>query len=204
MKTILTTLLLLCLITTQSISQWEWQNPRPHGNANNRLAFGDNPNTYSIVGNAGIIIKTTDDGVNWESQNSGTDVDLSDIYISGDNAIAVGESGTIRRTTDGGNTLDTISSGTTTNLTAVTFHTSKVGIITGLDGLVLRTINSGLSWNSGSITHDPKTLRYFICRCIITELLLVMVEWFLKRPTAENPGICKQAELYNLFMMSLI
>ena len=158
MKTILTTLLLLCLITTQSFSQWEWQNPRPHGNANNRLAFGDNQNTYSIVGNAGIIIKTTDDGVNWESQNSGTIFDLSDIYISGANAIAVGESGTIRRTTDGGNNWTSISSGTTTNLTAVTFATTNIGIITGWNGLVLRTTNSGSSWSQVTI---PVTQRLY-------------------------------------------
>lgn len=158
MKTILTTLLLLCLLATQSFSQWDWLNPKPHGNTNNRIAFGSSSMDYTIVGNAGIIIKTPNDGVNWEIQNSGTNVNLNDIYISGNNAIAVGNGGTILSTINGGSTWIPISSGTTTNLTAVAFATPAIGIITGWNGLVLRTVNSGGSWTTVAL---PTTQRLY-------------------------------------------
>ncbi|HRP36829.1 MAG TPA: YCF48-related protein, partial [Candidatus Dojkabacteria bacterium] len=158
MKTILTTLLLLCLLATQSFPQWDWLNPQPHGNANNRIAFGSSSNDYTIVGKAGIIMKTTNDGVNWEIQNSGTDVNLNDVYISGNNAITVGNGGTVLGTTNGGTTWTAINSGTTTNLTAVTFATSAIGIITGWNGLILRTVNSGGSWTTVAL---PTTQRLY-------------------------------------------
>lgn len=156
MKTILITLLLLCILTTQNFSQWQWLNPRPHGNANNRIAFGSNSNTYTIVGAAGMIIKTTDDGVTWQIQYSGTDVNLNDIYISGDSSIVVGNGGTILRTTDGGSNWSSINSITTTNLTAVAFATPTIGIITGWNGLVLRSNNGGLNWSPVALPTNQR------------------------------------------------
>ena len=158
MKTTLLGVLLTLTISSQIFPQWEWLNPHPHGNANNRIAFGSNSNEYTIVGNAGIIMKTTNDGLDWSIQNSGTEVNLKDIYLSGDDGVVVGNSGTILRTTNGGNTWSSVNSGTSTNLTAVAFPTSNSGIITGWDGLILRTTNGGVNWNSVAI---PFTRRLY-------------------------------------------
>ncbi|HSW56357.1 MAG TPA: YCF48-related protein [Ignavibacteriaceae bacterium] len=158
MKTTLLGVFIALTITSQSFSQWEWLNPRPHGNANNRIAFGSNSDTYTIVGNAGIIMKTTNDGVDWNIQNSGTEVNLKDVYLSGDDGVVVGNSGTILRTSDGGTTWQSVNSGTSANLTGVAFSTSNIGIITGWDGLILRTINGGVNWNSVAI---PFTRRLY-------------------------------------------
>ncbi len=151
MKTTLLGAFIAFSISSQIFSQWQWLNPRPHGNSNNRIAFGSNSDTYTVVGNAGIIMKTTNDGVDWAIQNSGTNVNLKDIYIENNNGIAVGTSGTILRTTNGGNTWSSVNSGTTTNLTAVAFPSSNIGIVTGWNGLILRTTDGGVNWNSVAI-----------------------------------------------------
>ena len=52
----------------------------------------------------GIILRTTDGGNNWLSQDSGTTSQLTEVVFTDANTgTAVGESGTILRTTDGGN-----------------------------------------------------------------------------------------------------
>src|SRR5437773_10968749 len=55
------------------------------------------------VGWAGRILNTTDSGVTWSNQTSGTSVNLNDVYFGSKalTGIAVGESGTILRTTNG-------------------------------------------------------------------------------------------------------
>ena len=158
MKTLLTTLFMVCLISTQIFSQWDWLNPSPHGNANIRIAFGSNADTYSIVGNAGIIMKTTNDGVSWASQNSGTNVNLRDIIIFNDDGIAVGDSGKILRTADGGGNWGSVNSNTTTNLTAVAFSSLTNGVIAGWNGLMLRTTDAGVSW---STVATPTTQKLY-------------------------------------------
>ena len=158
MKTTLLGVFIALTITSQSFSQWEWLNPRPHGNANNRIAFGSNSDTYTIVGNAGIIMKTTNDGVDWSIQNSGTGNNLKDIYISGNEGVAVGNFGTILRTTDEGSNWESINTGRTIHLTAVAFPTSNIGVITGWNGLILRTTNGGTNWDS---IATPTTQRLY-------------------------------------------
>jgi photosystem II stability/assembly factor-like uncharacterized protein len=56
------------------------------------------------VGWAGRILNTTDSGVTWTDQTSGTSVNLNDVSFGGNalTGIAVGDGGTILRTTNGG------------------------------------------------------------------------------------------------------
>ena len=148
MKNILYTFLLFCVISTQSFSQWYWQNPRPHGNANNRIAFSS-VNTFTIVGNSGTIIRTTNNGASWKVQDAGTDVHLRDIhFFTANEGIIVGRGGTVLRTTDGGENWTAINIGRTTNLEGVSFSSPAFGIIVGWNGLILRTSNGGLDWDS--------------------------------------------------------
>ena len=52
---------------------------------------------------AGLILKTTDGGTNWDSLASGTTEHLSDIYFyDADTGYVVGFGGTIIKTTNGG------------------------------------------------------------------------------------------------------
>ena len=148
MKTTLLGVLLTLTITSQIFPQWFWQNPSPHGNSNNRLAFSS-ANSFTVVGNVGTIVKTTNNGVSWDRQFSPSYDNLNDIdYFQSGSAVIVGNKGTILLTSSGGNIWDVVSSGTSTNLTAVKFFSASEGIITGWNGLILRTTNGGFNWDS--------------------------------------------------------
>lgn len=148
MKTAKTGLFIGLIFSVQIFPQWFWQNPSPHGNLNNRLDFSSS-NSFTVVGNAGTIIRTNNNGASWDRQFSPTNNDLKDIdYFQSGIAIIVGNKGTILRTSNGGNNWDVVSGGTTTNLTAVEFLNASDGIITGWNGLILRTTNGGSTWDS--------------------------------------------------------
>jgi photosystem II stability/assembly factor-like uncharacterized protein len=62
------------------------------------------PEAGFAVGFVGTILKSTDVGVSWSAQTSGTFFDLLDVHFQGNGltGLAVGASGTILRTTNGG------------------------------------------------------------------------------------------------------
>ncbi len=111
------------------------------------------------VGNAGVIIHTTDAGNTWAAQGSGTSATLNGVWFSGPTAgSAVGSSGTVLRTLDGGRvwTRQTLPSGE--NLMDVCFANPDTGWAVGSSGVVLRTANGGASWTkinlTGSVLHS--------------------------------------------------
>jgi len=97
------------LIITVLISQqnnfaqqgWFWQNPLPQGNWLQSVYFVDESNGWA-VGNAGTILKTTDGGISWITNNSFTMDLLNSVYFTDlNNGIAAGWDGLILKTTDG-------------------------------------------------------------------------------------------------------
>jgi hypothetical protein len=80
--------------------QWTWQNPLPTGNTLNDVHFVD-AQTGTAVGQAGTIVWTTDGGVTWVTQESGTTNDLYGVsFFDANNGTAVGDVGTILRTVE--------------------------------------------------------------------------------------------------------
>ena len=73
--------------------------------------FFTDSNKGIIVGDAGTILITTDKGMNWNQQLSGTTYDLLDIFfINANTGTIVGEDGIILRTTNGGVSVNQMSS----------------------------------------------------------------------------------------------
>ena len=65
------------------------------------------------MGDIGTILASTDGGVSWKTQSSGTKAGLSSIqFLDPRQGWAVGDSGTILASTDGGVSWKTQSSGT--------------------------------------------------------------------------------------------
>jgi hypothetical protein len=57
----------------------------------------------TVVGDFGTILRTTDGGITWSPQVSGTTLDLNSVcFIDSSSGTAVGDGGTIIHTTDGG------------------------------------------------------------------------------------------------------
>jgi len=70
----------------------------------NGIHFIDD-NTGWLVGNSGLIAKSTNGGVNWTSQSSPAGVNLNDVkFINASSGFACGENGTVILTTNGGTT----------------------------------------------------------------------------------------------------
>ncbi len=98
------------------------------------------------VGNAGKIITSTDGGVTWTVQTSGTTRNLYDVYMGSSTGWAVGDTNTIMRTVDEGVTW--------TNLAAMSINARQVEAasstiwVTGKNGLVYATIDEGMTWTN--------------------------------------------------------
>ncbi|MCA9758079.1 MAG: T9SS type A sorting domain-containing protein [Candidatus Eisenbacteria bacterium] len=101
------------------------------------------------AGSNGSIYRSTDLGVTWDLQTSGTANAIHDGNGFVDNqAYSVGDNGTILKTTNGG--LDWVQkpSGTTADLHAFIDASTGVIMAAGENGTILRSTDGGESWNA--------------------------------------------------------
>ncbi len=102
----------------------------------------------------GVILKTTNSGVNWVPLASGTGMYLYGVHfpLDAQTGYVVGDYGTILKTTDGGANWAVQTTGSPYILLSVQFPGNvQTGYATGYDwqtntGVILRTTNSGISW----------------------------------------------------------
>jgi photosystem II stability/assembly factor-like uncharacterized protein len=131
-----------------SSQNWTWQNPLPQGNNLNGVCFPDTNTGYS-VGADGMILKTTNGGLNWALQNSGTTNSLVDVFFTdADTGYAIGGASTLLKTTNGGMnwTAQTVSM---PYLTSLFFTSADTGYLvggSGSNGVILKTTNGGINW----------------------------------------------------------
>jgi photosystem II stability/assembly factor-like uncharacterized protein len=99
------------------------------------------------VGEAGTIVGTTDGGVSWHEQTSGTNADLSSVdFVDGQRGWAVGNAGTIIATIDGGVTWRKQFGGARDDLYSLAFTDEKHGWAVGARGAIIATTDGGASW----------------------------------------------------------
>lgn len=99
-------------------------------------------------GDNGLILKTTDGGVNWSNQTSGTTLDLWGIhFINANEGWASGISGTILHTTNGGVTWTAQTSNTANLIYEIEFFDAMNGWASGHSGTILHTTDGGVTWN---------------------------------------------------------
>jgi photosystem II stability/assembly factor-like uncharacterized protein len=122
------------------------------------IFFADINTGYAVGGydsaaiSKGIILKTTNGGVTWTNQNSGTTIWIESVFfINADTGYAVGQWGLILKTTNGGNQWTQQSSGTSSTLTSVFFVNADTGYVvgqvnSGVNGTILKTTNGGVQW----------------------------------------------------------
>ncbi|MDD5360541.1 MAG: YCF48-related protein [Ignavibacteria bacterium] len=116
-----------------------------------------NSNTGTIVGQSGLIIRTTNGGTNWISQTSGTPNHLFGVsFANANTGWAVGDIGKILYTSNGGINWISQTSNTNYQLRAVDFLNSNTGYAAGWYGVVLKTTNGGTNWvvlNTGTTSN---------------------------------------------------
>lgn len=113
----------------------------------------ENTTTATLVGEDGVIMRTTNNGVSWFEQTSGiTNVlygneSTDGIQPSETISIAVGENGVILKTNDGGSTWVVINSGVIEHLYDVEALSSSNIIVCGGNGTILQSVDAGETWN---------------------------------------------------------
>jgi photosystem II stability/assembly factor-like uncharacterized protein len=106
-------------------------------------------NTGWVVGDKGMILKTTDGGATWMLQDSKVSVLLYDVdSFNGFQVWAVGAEGTILYTSDGGTTWTKQDSGQPPEVGLTNVHTvgGNTAWVVGAGGLILKTIDGGTEW----------------------------------------------------------
>lgn len=130
-------------------------------------AFGDSSDVNGFV--TGIVLKTTDQGLNWSMQVTPTpNVRMYSSYFwSTSNGIAVGRfqpgGGATMITNDGGVSWQVDSSSFPDRLYDVSFGDASNGWICGRNGYGARTSDSGITWVSQT-TNTPEHL-YSVSFC---------------------------------------
>jgi photosystem II stability/assembly factor-like uncharacterized protein len=102
-----------------------------------------NLDTIIAIG-SGFVMRSTNSGVKWDSirvQGS-----LGSIACKGNRLIAVGPRGEIFTSTDAGLTWQQESSGVTSDLYSIAMADSSTALVSGVMGVILKTINGGVSW----------------------------------------------------------
>jgi len=109
------------------------------------------------------ILRTTDGGVTWVSQSSGTTQGLWAVScIDAHTGAAVGEDGIIVHTTNGGTDWMVQPSGTAHCLRGVCFTDAYTGVAVGDGGTILRTTDGGTTWaiQSSGTSHDLNDVSF--------------------------------------------
>ncbi|MBI4649008.1 MAG: T9SS type A sorting domain-containing protein [Bacteroidia bacterium] len=133
-----------CLLPTISIAQWTLQNSGTTSDLYD--VFCVNADTVYVVGANGTILKTTDGGDNWLTQNSVVTNTLKSVYFIGDIGYIAGDSGTILKTVDGGLNWNQQNSQTSVLLTSVFCINKDTVYIAGYNDTILKTVNGGTNW----------------------------------------------------------
>ena len=128
-----------------------WSHPVPTGNQLNAVKF-INQQTGFAVGAAGTIIKTTNGGMNWVTQNSPFFAFLWDVTFVDANTwvivgvdVSVGNNGIILRTTNGGDNWNIVQNQPGANYKGVDFPSPNAGYVVGA-GTIHKSTDQGASW----------------------------------------------------------
>ncbi len=107
-------------------------------------------NTGIAAGNQGTILRTTNAGLNWVIQNSGTFERFNNSFyplVGGDLAVyLIGNNGIIRKSINRGVSWFSLQSPTSQLLLSIYFTNDVNGFIAGSDNTIFRTTNGGNNW----------------------------------------------------------
>lgn len=144
------TLLFLLVFSSFVFAQsydWNWKNPKPFGNTFYSGAIIP-PSTMIGVGDAAIIIKSSDGGASGSNMyvDGNTGRTLYDLKVVGTDLYICGSGGILLKSTDIGTTWIPLTSGVTQTLYQIDFVDANVGYAVGAAGTVIKTTDAGTTW----------------------------------------------------------
>ena len=150
MKNLVLLIILTFLTVTFTNAQLIWQHVPANVNLNGFDAHGS---IGWAVGDNGVIMRTSNSGVNWTIVNSGTTQNLKSVHFHempySDIGYACGNNGTILKSTNGGINWVQQNSGTTLNLGHIVFlnpPSQNIGSAVGNLGTIFGTTDGGVHW----------------------------------------------------------
>lgn len=151
MKIAKTFILFFCLLTFQEVNSqyvYNWFPVQTGTGSNLNYIYFTNNNLW-LVGSAGAILYSTNQGFNWSSQNSGTNNELRSIYDFG-NKFICGAGGMILKSTNNGTSWFSLTSGTGQTLNGISRLSFMSLFVVGNSGTILISTNMGSSWQTVS------------------------------------------------------
>jgi len=135
---------------------WTWQNPLPHGDQLNAVAYRTGTEAWAVGLSRGFY-KTGDDGATWSVTRTGNSLGFYDVaFADAQHGAAVGESSSTWdftgyalawRTSDGGTTWKAARvTGTDEPLASVSFGSATAGWAVGRSGTIITTADAGDTW----------------------------------------------------------
>ena len=148
------------VLAATNTGTWERQSPMPTGEGLNSVDMVSSTEGWA-VGEGGVILHTTDGGVTWTQQNSGTTQQLNAVsFKDASRGLAVGN--VLLYTTDGGQSWlqgsSTVPLGTLYN---VEFADANTGFSAYGSNTVLKTTNGGQTWAMVSMPAPVGSFQFF-------------------------------------------
>ncbi len=153
------------IITTTNGTAWT-KYSKEYNYALKGAAWSNN-NTGYVVGERGLILKTSNGGADWSEQPiPGLNRTLNKIlFTSLTKGFAVGNNGTMIYTIDGGNTWEVLLNQFPVNehLTAISFYGQDRGYVASSTGEIYHTTDAGTTWTALGIANGKpiNSLYYF-------------------------------------------
>ena len=151
MKTLMSIIVMVVLMTMPISMQAEWQTVVEPSESNANLYWIDvTPNgTVHVVGEYGKYLINHNDGNGFMNQPYLGSFDYKKIIAINDSVLYIcggGSGGAIKKSTDGGQTWDGPDTLLNTMLNDIAFWNADSGIAVGNDGIILRTVDGGTNW----------------------------------------------------------
>ncbi len=128
---------------------WFWINPTPLGTRLNDI-HGFDEHTAIAVGDFGIVTKTDNGGIDWDTKSISSD--YSGIlrkmsFVNNYNGWVVADGGIIFKTIDGGSTWQRLQTAYSIDFAGIKFVNDSSGWLCG-EKAILKTSNGGINWQA--------------------------------------------------------
>jgi len=152
--------LLIFILPTNMLAQWEWQNPTPFGNGLSDIQFINNLTGYAC-GRGGTLIKTINGGNTWAQLTTGTDDSIIDVFFLTEETgwFITYDERLIYNTTDGGITWNFLGNFGQRDAHSLWFFDEMNGFASGYQYL-LSTTDGGVTWNENNSVQSTNAIFF--------------------------------------------
>lgn len=101
------------------------------------------------VGNAGNIFRSTNYGNTWAKYTE-SNINFKSVFTLGTNVWITSDNGMVYKSSTSSTVITPYTTGVSSSLNSIFFSDVSTGFVCGNNGVVLKTINGGLSWTSSA------------------------------------------------------